>query len=111
VNRIDFIVPRAEIIADYAPGSVETVRQHDGSIIKLAKLRNDYNPHDRAGAMAFCQAHAAKGEVVTGLLYIEEDAQDLHAHLNTAVTPLNKLAESDLCPGSKALDTLNASYR
>jgi 2-oxoglutarate/2-oxoacid ferredoxin oxidoreductase subunit beta len=111
VNRIDFIVPKAEITVDYTPGSVETVRQHDGSIIKLAKLRNDYNPHDRAGAMAFCQAHAAKGEVVTGLLYIEDDAQDLHAHLNTVATPLNKLGEADLCPGAKALDTINASYR
>jgi len=36
--------------------------------------------------MAFLQAHAAKGEVVTGLLYIEDDAQDLHAHLNTVPT-------------------------
>src|SRR4029077_13124437 len=33
VNRIDFVVPRAEITVDYAPGSVETVRQHDGSLI------------------------------------------------------------------------------
>ena len=54
--------------------------------------------------------HAA-GEVVTGLLYLEDDAQDLHAHLNTVATPLNKLTEADLCPGSQALDTLNASYR
>jgi 2-oxoglutarate ferredoxin oxidoreductase subunit beta len=61
--------------------------------------------------MAFCQAHASRGEVVTGLLYIEDDAQDLHAHLNTVGTPLNQLAEADLCPGSKALDTINASYR
>jgi 2-oxoglutarate/2-oxoacid ferredoxin oxidoreductase subunit beta len=111
VNRIDFITPRQEITVDYAPGAVETVRQHDGSIIKLAKLRQDYNPHDRAGAMAFLQAHAAKGEVVTGLLYIEDDAEDLHAHLNTVATPLNKLGETDLCPGSKALDGINASYR
>jgi len=48
---------------------------------------------------------------VTGLLYIEDDAQDLHAHLNTVATPLNKLGESDLCPGSQALDAINASYR
>ena len=61
--------------------------------------------------MAFLQAHAAKGEVVTGLLYLEDDAQDLHAHLNTVATPLNKLGESELCPGSKALDAINAGYR
>src|ERR1051325_162061 len=70
VNRIDFVVPRAEITVDYAPGSVETVRQHDGSLIRLAKLDPDYDPHDRAGAMAYLQERAAAGEVVTGLLYI-----------------------------------------
>jgi 2-oxoglutarate ferredoxin oxidoreductase subunit beta len=61
--------------------------------------------------MAYLQERHAAGEVVTGLLYIEDDAQDLHAHLKTVSTPLNKLAEADLCPGSKALDSINASYR
>ena len=87
------------------------MRQHDGSIIRLAKLREDYNPHDRNAAMDFLQERAAKGEVVTGLLYIEDDAQDLHAHLNTVATPLNRLAEADLCPGASALAAVNASYR
>src|SRR5439155_10159981 len=111
VNRIDFISPRAPITVDYAPGTVEEVRQHDGSVIRLSKLDPSYDPHDRATAMAYLQERHAKGEVVTGLLYIEDDAQDLHAHLNTVATPLNKLTEADLCPGSQALDTLNASYR
>jgi 2-oxoglutarate ferredoxin oxidoreductase subunit beta len=111
VNRIDFVVPRAEITVDYAPGSVETVRQHDGSLIRLAKLDPDYDPHDRADAMAFLQERAAAGEVVTGLLYIDNEPKDLHAHLNTVAAPLNALGEADLCPGSKALDAINAGYR
>jgi 2-oxoglutarate ferredoxin oxidoreductase subunit beta len=111
VNRIDFIVPKAPITVDYAPGTVEEVRQHDGSVIRLSKLDPSYDPHDRGAAMAYLSERAAKGEVVTGLLYIEEEAQDLHAHMNTVATPLNALSESDLCPGSKALDTINASYR
>ncbi len=111
VNRIDFITPREQITADYAPGTVETVKQHDGSVLKLSKLAPDYDPHDRARAMAYLQERHAKGEVVTGLLYIEEDAEDLHAHLNTAKTPLNKLGEKELCPGSKALEAVNEGYR
>jgi 2-oxoglutarate ferredoxin oxidoreductase subunit beta len=111
VNRIDFITPRAPITVDYAPGTVEEVRQHDGSVIRLSKLDPSYDPHDRGAAMAYLQERAARGEVVTGLLYIEEKAQDLHAHMNTVATPLNKLSEAELCPGSKALDTINASYR
>jgi 2-oxoglutarate ferredoxin oxidoreductase subunit beta len=111
VNRIDFIVPREEIRVDYEPGTVETVRQHDGSLIRLSKLRDDYDPHDRAGAMAYLQERAKAGEVVTGLLYIDNEPKDLHAHLNTVMAPLNALGEAELCPGSKALDAINASYR
>src|SRR6058998_3631254 len=33
VNRIDFITSRDEITTDYAPGSVQEVVQHDGSIL------------------------------------------------------------------------------
>ena len=111
VNRIDFIVPREEIRVDYEPGTVETVRQHDGSLIRLSKLRDDYDPHDRAGAMAYLQERAKAGEVVTGLLYIDNEPKDLHAHLNTVTAPLNALGEAELCPGSKALDAINAAYR
>jgi 2-oxoglutarate ferredoxin oxidoreductase subunit beta len=111
VNRIDFITSREEIRVDYAPGTVETVTQHDGSTIRLSKLAADYNPRDRASAMAYLQDRHAKGEVVTGLLYLEEDSEDLHAHLNTVKAPLNSLGEKELCPGSKALAAINDEYR
>jgi 2-oxoglutarate ferredoxin oxidoreductase subunit beta len=111
VNRIDFIEPRAEIKADYAPGTVETVTQHDGSVLKLAKLHEDYNPHDRVGAMSFLQARHAAGEIVTGLLYLDASPEDIHTHLNTVSLPLNTLREKDLCPGADALDAINESYR
>jgi 2-oxoglutarate/2-oxoacid ferredoxin oxidoreductase subunit beta len=61
--------------------------------------------------MTFLQKHAALGQVVTGLLYVEPDAEDLHAHLNTVEVPLNQLDEKALCPGSRALDKINASLR
>ena len=111
VNRIDFMVPRAEIKADYEPGTVTEVKQHDGSMLRLAKLHPDYDPTDRAAAMAYLQHHAAQGNIVTGLLYIDNDAEDIHAHLKTAKTPLNKLGEKDLCPGSAKLAEINGEYR
>ena len=111
VNRLDFIVDRDEIKADYAPGAVQMVQQHDGTYLKLSKLHADYDPTDRASAMAYIQHHHAKGEVLTGLLYLEENAQDLHAGLNTAAAPLNRMGESVLCPGSAKLAALNDEYR
>jgi len=111
VNRIDFMVPRAEIKADYEPGTATTVTQHDGSTLSLVKLHTDYDPTNRTAAMAFLQHHAAQGNVVTGLLYIDNDAEDIHAHLKTAKTPLNRLGEKDLCPGSAKLAEINGEYR
>src|SRR5689334_11625182 len=109
VNRLDFIEGRDEITADYAPGTVVTVAQHDGSTLRLRKLEADYDPTDRIKAMNFLQEHASRGEVITGLLYVQPDSADLHEHLNTVDTPLNQLGERDLCPGSVALDRINAS--
>ncbi len=111
VNRLDFIESREEIIADYAPGETVNVAQHDGSTLRLHKLSADHDPTNRVKAMNYVQERAAKGEVVTGLLYIDPNAVDLHEHLNTVETPLNQLGASELCPGSVALERINASLR
>lgn len=111
LNRLDFIPRRDEITTDYDAGSVEEIRQHDGSVLRLRKVAEDYDPHDRIAAMNFLQARAAEGEIVTGLIYIDVDAQDLHANLNTVELPLNTLGEEELCPGAAALEAINESLR
>ena len=111
VNRLDFVSPRSPIAVNYAPGSVELVEQHDGSVIALRKLNNEYDVNDRLAAMNFLEVHADKGEIVTGLLYLNPAPEDLHDHAHTVAAPLNSLAEQDLCPGSDALAKINASLR
>ncbi|MCB1553339.1 MAG: 2-oxoacid:ferredoxin oxidoreductase subunit beta [Xanthomonadales bacterium] len=111
VNRLDVIPACAEITVDYEPGSVTDVRQHDGSTLRLRKLDTHYNPTDRITAMNYIQRHESRGEVVTGLLFVDPHANDLHGHLQTPMTALNRLGETELCPGVAALDRLNASMR
>jgi 2-oxoglutarate ferredoxin oxidoreductase subunit beta len=111
VSRIDFISGREEITAQYAPGQVVEVEQHDGMVLRLRKLHEGYDPTQRVAAMNFVQQRQAQGEVVTGLLYVEPQASDLHAALNTPAAPLNTLGHDQLCPGAAALDKLNASLR
>ena len=111
VNRLDVITGRAPIKIDYAPGTVEIVEQHDGTKLALRKIDADYDVNDRLAAMNFLQRNAAKGQIVTGLLYVEREAQDLHGHLNTVAEPLNALGEKELCPGSKVLEKINAGLR
>ena len=111
VNFLDFMTSRAPIHVDYEPGTVELVEQHDGTTLALRKVNSEYDVHDPLAAMTFLQHHAAKGQIVTGLLYVEPESDDLHGHLNTVAAPLNTLAEKELCPGSGALDKINASLR
>jgi 2-oxoglutarate ferredoxin oxidoreductase subunit beta len=111
VNFLDVMVGREEITIDHAPGSVELVTQHDGSILKLRKIAPEHDPTDKLAAMSFMQRHQAHGEIVTGLLYVDPDSEELHDRLETVEQPLNALAERDLCPGSAALAKVNASLR
>jgi len=111
VNRIDFIDEHDEITLDQEPGTVTNVKQHDGSILRLRKLAESYDPTDKVRAMNYLQERSALGELVTGLLYINTDANDLHAMLNTVDKPLNQLGTAELCPGAGAIDGLNDLYR
>jgi 2-oxoglutarate ferredoxin oxidoreductase subunit beta len=111
VNRLDVLVGRAPITVDYAEGQVQLVEQHDGTTLALRKIGADYDIHDRTAAMGFLQRHAAEGQIVTGVLFIADEPQDLHASLKTVKQPLNTLGEKELCPGSAALEKINAGLR
>ncbi len=111
VNFLDVITGRDEITVEYEPGTVEIVRQHDGSLLKLRKLAAEYDVHDRVAAMDCLQQRQAADEIVTGLLYVDPDPVDLHTHLGTIDTPFNTLTDADLVPGTTALEKLNATLR
>jgi len=111
VNRLDVIPARSEIRVDYEPGAMTEVTQHDGSVLRLHKLDTHYNPTDRIAAMNYIQRHASRGEVVTGLLFVDPAAVDLHENLNTVAAPLNRLGAAELCPGTDALAAINARLR
>src|SRR5690606_16479003 len=102
---------RQPITAEYEPGSVTEVTQHDGSVLRLRKLAPDYDPTDRVAAMNYLQERKAAGEIVTGLLYVDPDPTDLHANMGTVEVPLNRLGDTELCPGSAALARVNAALR
>jgi 2-oxoglutarate ferredoxin oxidoreductase subunit beta len=108
VNRLDFMPKQQPIEAEYAPGEVIEITQHDGSRLRLRKLADGYDPGDRLTAISHITTHQARGEIATGLLFVDASADDLHDHLNTVAAPLNQLREADLCPGAAVLESLNA---
>jgi 2-oxoglutarate/2-oxoacid ferredoxin oxidoreductase subunit beta len=111
VNRLDFMDPREPITVDYEPGTTTDVTLHDGSKLRLAKLHGDYDPHNRIGALSYMQQRANAGELVTGLIYMDESPRDMHQALNTVDVPLNTLNAQELCPGASALDKINSALR
>jgi 2-oxoglutarate ferredoxin oxidoreductase subunit beta len=108
---MDFVPMMREITASYEAGSVEDLLMHDGSTIRLHKLEKDWDPLDRFSAMSAMHRARSKGEILTGLLYVDRDSSDLHNLINTTERPLNSLGKSDLCPSSDLLQKLNASLR
>jgi 2-oxoglutarate ferredoxin oxidoreductase subunit beta len=108
----DFIDPdREAIVADYVEGEVIPVTLHDGSKIMLKKAEEEYDPLDRGRAFDYIMRHQEDGQIVTGLLYIDEAQPDMHEGNKTIGMPLVDLPFEDLCPGSDALADLQERYR
>jgi len=62
-------------------------------------------------SLGYLQARQARGQIVTGLLYVDPTAGDLHDAVGTVDTPLNQLNEPELVPGQAALARINESLR
>ncbi|MFY0652860.1 MAG: 2-oxoacid:ferredoxin oxidoreductase subunit beta [Cyclobacteriaceae bacterium] len=110
-SPMDFVPEEEEITVDYPDSSIASVALHDGSFIELKKLNADYDPTVKNTAVNRLQKAKSDGEILTGLLYIDPKTKDLHEIINTVEKPLNSLNEEELCPGSGALEGLNAGFR
>ena len=110
-DLVDFIPPRQEIAVRYAEGATEDVELHDGSVMRVRKVDNAYNPYDRIAAAEYYQRRKEKGEVLTGLLYLDPKAVDYHELSGTDARPLRDVPFSELCPGSSMLDKINGASR
>ncbi len=107
----DFVPPAEQITAEYQEGETVSVTLHDGSRIRLRKADDKYDPSERATVMKYLEKHRKRGEVVTGLLYMNEELPEMHAISNTEATPLARRAFADLSPGAEALARLQKGMR
>jgi len=87
------------------------VPMHDGSVVRFKGVPEDYDPTSREKVYSYLQEHHGNGEVVTGLLYVDESVQDLHELNQTPDVSLTSVPYEKLCPGSAALDQLMEEYR
>ncbi len=110
-GTMDFAPMMSEITASYEAGDISDITMHDGSEIRLHKLQKDWDPLDRFSVIDAMLRAKQKGEILTGLLYVDQDSSDLHEMIKTSERPLNSLSKADLCPGSEMLSEINASLR
>lgn len=110
-STFDFVPEMAEITTSYSEGTQKSVKLHDGTFLQFHKLAQDWDPEDRISAINAVQNAKLKNEILTGLLYINPDAVDLHSMINTSLKPLNSLTKEDLCPGSEVLKGINKDWR
>lgn len=110
-STLDFVPEMPEIKASYEEGKSTRIALHDGSLIQLNKLETDWDVEDRISAVNALQQARVKNEILTGLIYVNTEWKDLHETLNTYHKPLNRLDESELCPGEQNLQAINTGYR
>jgi 2-oxoglutarate ferredoxin oxidoreductase subunit beta len=110
VIETDFVPLRMEIKTDYAEGTVRAVTMHDGTVVKLRKVDDKYDASDRRAVLDYLGDVGARGEIATGLLYLEEGGEDMHGFENTVDTPLANIPYETLCPGSAALKALQKEW-
>jgi 2-oxoglutarate ferredoxin oxidoreductase subunit beta len=111
VAGADFVPPAKEITVEIEPGASEGIRMHDGSLVRFHKVEENYDPTDREAVYEYVSQLQNAGEVVTGLLYIEESTDDMHSILGTVDEPLAHVPIDRLVPGSQALGDLMQRFR
>ena len=99
----DFVPPEHEIAATIPADGVISINMHDGATLRFRNVPEGYDPTDRTAVLEHLMASRGRGEIVTGLLYIDEHTSDLHELGNTVMEPLVQVPYEKLCPGSAAL--------
>ena len=111
LHDVTWVPKREEIAIDYESGEAINVEMHDGSILVLRKLEQDYDPKDRMKALQMLEDTCCGGELVTGLIYFNDDQKPLPEIENMVQTPLAHLQEDRLRPSKDSLQELMRSFQ
>ena len=109
LHDISFVPARDEImVEDFEEGTTREVTMHDGSIIRLKKLDEDYDPTNRMQAIQMLEEARANNLLLTGLIYIDPSRPSLFDTYKLVDKPLNRLTEEEIRPTRESIDEINA---
>jgi len=111
INELGFVSSFDDIEVEYDPGTTLDVKMHDGSHLRLRKIKEDYDPSNRIGAVKTLMDAHEKGEVLTGVFYVDTEKPTFTDLLNLVDQPLSSLPESAVRPPKAVLDKVMASLQ
>src|SRR5437016_503522 len=111
LEDLSFVPFFEDISVDYDPGTTKEISLHDGSKLLLKKLSKDYDPTNKVEALRVLTEAHDKGEVVTGLFYVDTQRPTFLDLLNLVEEPLATLPESRVRPPKSALDEVMEELR
>jgi 2-oxoglutarate ferredoxin oxidoreductase subunit beta len=111
LQEMSFVPHFEEINVEYDPGTTTSVTMHDGSHLQLRKLEENYDPTDRIAAMKRLSEAHDRGEVLTGVFYVNTKAPSFLDMLNMVEQPLATLPESLTRPGREVLEAAMQELR
>jgi 2-oxoglutarate ferredoxin oxidoreductase subunit beta len=111
LQEVSFVPHFEEIAVDYDAGSTLDVTMHDGSHLRLRKLEENYDPTSRLNALTRLTEAHERGEVLTGVFYVNPRAPSFLDMLNMTDQPLATLPESLTRPGREVLEAAMEELR
>ncbi|PYV82621.1 MAG: 2-oxoglutarate ferredoxin oxidoreductase subunit beta [Acidobacteria bacterium] len=111
LQEISFIPVFEDIAVDYDPGTTLEVEMHDGSKLRLRKLEEDYDPTNKIRAISRLNEAKEKGEMLTGVLYVNTKAPTFLDMLNITEQPLATIPASATRPGPEVLEQVMEELR
>jgi len=106
---VSFVPFFEDITVDYDPGATLDITLHDGSHLLLKKLATDYDPTRKTEALRVLTEAHDRGEIVTGLFYVDTKRESFLDLLNLVDEPLATLPESKVRPPKEVLDEVMES--
>ncbi len=104
LHELNFVPSFEDISIEMTEGEVRDVELHDGSHLRIRKLGRDFDPTDRLAALAALEQAEQKGEVLTGVLYVNTSKPTFPDVLNLCEEPLATLPPERVRPSRAVLD-------
>ena len=111
LNELDFVPYYDDISVEIDEGEVKEVELHDGSKLRIKKLGRDYDPSNQFDALKAMDEAEKKGEVLTGVFYVDTQKPNFMEMLNMEDAPLATLPESKVRPPKEVLDQVMEELR